>query len=155
MRKPGRPPHEEIGAECIAVRVRTLARAVTRAYDEALRPLGLTVGQLNLLVGIRRMEPEASSARLSELLEIDASTLSRGLALLERRGWIEGLRPEEGGRRRLWCVTAEGRALLRRARRPWRRAQREGRQLLERYGVERPELPVLRAGARSLAARKG
>jgi len=142
-RRAGPPPEEEIAPACIAVRVRTLARAVTRAYDDALRDVGLTVGQLNLLVALRRLEPDATSARLSALLEIDPSTLSRSLAVLARRGWIEGSHPE-GGRKLAWRVTSEGRALLRRARRPWRRAQREGERLLARYGVGRPELPALR-----------
>ena len=50
-----RPAAEVIAAECLAVRVRTLNRAVTALYDDALRPHGLRVGQLNLLVAVARM----------------------------------------------------------------------------------------------------
>ena len=46
---------ELIAGECLAVRVRALNRAVTALYDEALRPLGLRVGQLNLLVAVARI----------------------------------------------------------------------------------------------------
>ena len=42
-----------IASECLAVRVRLLNRAVTGIYDDALRPLGMTVSQLNVLVGSR------------------------------------------------------------------------------------------------------
>src|SRR6516162_3196973 len=36
--------------ECIAVRLRLVNRVVTNLYDAALRPLGLKVSQLNILV---------------------------------------------------------------------------------------------------------
>ena len=57
----GRSPAAEIMAgECLAVRVRTLNRAVTALYDESLRPHGLRVGQLNLLVAVARLMPFSS-----------------------------------------------------------------------------------------------
>ena len=48
-------PDAIIAAECLAVRLRALNRAVTALYDDALRPHGLRVGQLNLLVAVARM----------------------------------------------------------------------------------------------------
>ena len=41
---------DAIARSCIAVRLRLLNRVVTNLYDDALRPLGLKVSQLNLLV---------------------------------------------------------------------------------------------------------
>ena len=41
---------ETISKTCIAVRLRLLNRVITNFYDDALRPLGLKVSQLNLLV---------------------------------------------------------------------------------------------------------
>ena len=38
-----------IAKTCIAVRMRMLNRLVTNVYDEALRPLGLKVSQMNIL----------------------------------------------------------------------------------------------------------
>ena len=40
----------DILASCACHRVRTAARAVTRAYNEALRPVGLRATQLAVLV---------------------------------------------------------------------------------------------------------
>ena len=42
------PAADLIAGECLAVRVRLLNRTITGIYDEALRPLGMTVGQLNM-----------------------------------------------------------------------------------------------------------
>jgi hypothetical protein len=41
---------DTIASNCIAVRLRLLNRVVTNFYDDALRPLGLKVSQLNLLI---------------------------------------------------------------------------------------------------------
>jgi hypothetical protein len=58
---------KRIARECIAVRVRLLNRVITSLYDDALRPLGITVSQLNLLVAICRMEqPETSWTRSTD-----------------------------------------------------------------------------------------
>ena len=41
---------DTISRTCIAVRLRLLNRVVTNFYDDALRPLGLKVSQLNILI---------------------------------------------------------------------------------------------------------
>ncbi len=55
--QPGEPTAADlIAANCLAVRVRLLSRTITGIYDEALRPLGVTVGQLNILVTVAMLE---------------------------------------------------------------------------------------------------
>ena len=68
--------------------MRTLNRAVTALYDEALRPHGLRVGQLNLLVAVARMGT-ARPGDLCRLLKMDKSTLSRDVEVMRRNGWLE------------------------------------------------------------------
>jgi hypothetical protein len=46
---------ERISKTCIAVRLRLLNRVVTSFYDDALRPLGLKVSQLNILIVTARL----------------------------------------------------------------------------------------------------
>src|SRR5579884_3343359 len=46
---------DTISRTCIAVRLRLLNRVVTNLYDEALRPLGLKVSQLNILIVTARL----------------------------------------------------------------------------------------------------
>ncbi|MBV8127915.1 MAG: hypothetical protein JO114_09705 [Planctomycetaceae bacterium] len=57
------PAAELIAGECLGVRVRTLNRALTALYDETLRPHGLRVGQLNLLVAVGRCFPSRGHPR--------------------------------------------------------------------------------------------
>ena len=46
---------DTIAGACIAVRLRLLNRVVTNLYDDALRPLGLKMSQLNILVATARI----------------------------------------------------------------------------------------------------
>ena len=80
-------PAEVIARDCIAVRVRALNRAVTALYDEALRPHGLRVGQLNLLVAIARMGT-ARPGDLCRVLRMEKSTLSRDVEVMRRNGGV-------------------------------------------------------------------
>ena len=40
---------EETASACLATRVRQLSRIITRFYDDAMRPLGITASQYTLL----------------------------------------------------------------------------------------------------------
>ena len=53
-------PEDKIAAECLCMPLRLVHRVVTGIYDEALRPLGVRIAQLNLLVGIARMSDRAT-----------------------------------------------------------------------------------------------
>src|SRR5262249_59873600 len=103
------PAAELIAGECLGVRLRTLNRAVTALYDEALRRHGLRVGQLNLLVAVARMGT-AKPGDLCRLLRMDKSTLSRDVEVMRRNGWLEAA--EGGGRGRPLRTSPDGRALL-------------------------------------------
>src|SRR5690242_20824535 len=111
MPRPARneTPDAVIAAECLAVRVRTLNRAVTALYDDALRPLGLRVGQLNLLVAVARLGT-AKPGDLCRILKMDKSTLSRDVEVMRRNGWLEV--DDSGGRARPVRLSPQGHALL-------------------------------------------
>src|SRR5262245_59448709 len=74
-------PDAVIAAECLAVRLRALNRAVSALYDDALRPHGLRVGQLNLLVAVARLGP-AKPGDLCRFLCMEKSTLSRDVEVM-------------------------------------------------------------------------
>src|SRR2546430_8167374 len=81
---------DTIARTCIAVRLRLLNRVITNLYDDALRPLGLKVSQMNILVAAARLGV-AQPSQVCRILQIDLSTLSRNLERLRARGWIENV----------------------------------------------------------------
>ncbi|MBI4828404.1 MAG: winged helix-turn-helix transcriptional regulator [Nitrospinae bacterium] len=133
-RHPTRPDESrasiEISEACYAARVRLVGRMVTRIYETALRPLGLTTAQMNILVLTSRLG-EASAARICGILWLDPSTLSRNLERLQARGLITQ-RPGTDRRSRLLWVTRKGADTLAEALPLWRGAQSEVEKALGR-----------------------
>jgi DNA-binding MarR family transcriptional regulator len=141
---------DTIAHECIAVRLRVLNRVVTKVYDDALRPLGLKVSQLNILVVAAKLGL-ARPAQVCRLLQLDTSTLSRTVERMRSKGWLEVV-PGEDARTQPFRLTAQGKRLLAQAVPAWEVAQRratdllgaEGNALLNRVGRK---LRVLQANA--------
>jgi len=129
-----KPTIDTIAAECIAVRMRMLNRDVTNLYDDALRPLGLKVSQMNILVAAANMGT-ARATEVCERLHLDVSTLSRNVERMKARGWLEVV-PDEDGRAQPFRLTAEGNKLLERAIPAWNKAQLRAKTLLGEEIVE-------------------
>jgi len=112
---------QEVVDSCMCHKIRMAARAVTRAYDNALRPVGLRATQYALLVAVAT-EGAMSITALAQGMGMDRSTLTRNLGPLEKDGLIAvGL---EGWRRsRTVEITQKGRARVREALPLWKRAQ--------------------------------
>ena len=70
---------------CTAARVRKASRRVTQIYDRHLAPFDLTIAQFGLLAQLREVSG-ASVGELADRMIMDATTLSRNLRPLERRG---------------------------------------------------------------------
>src|SRR5262245_14282741 len=133
MTSPSDDPIETIVRECIAVRVRLLNRVITSLYDDALRPLGLKVSQLNILVAAAKLGM-ARPAVVCKILQLDASTLSRNVERMRKNGWIESVEDDDA-RMQPFRLTAKGRRLLDRAVPAWRQAQQKAVELLGENGV--------------------
>ncbi len=107
---------------CTAMKVRRLARRITRVYDEALAPHGLTVGQLSLLAALRRSRGISVNA-LAERLDGDSSTLSRLIKPLAAAGLVALTVAPDDRRQRLVVLTDAGFERRGRATAAWRAAQ--------------------------------
>lgn len=116
--------------ECACLKVRTAARAVTRLYDDAFRPVGLRATQLSVLVAVAFSEA-VSIASLSRLLGMDRSTLTRNLRPLEEKGLV-ALGPEGHHRSRTLRITSGGDQLVRKALPLWEIIQGKLREELKK-----------------------
>lgn len=82
-------------AHCVCATLRKATRNVTQLYDDALRPAGLRATQFQTLSAIRNAG-EATVTKLTELLLVDQTTLTRNLAVLERGGLIKDVQKPDG-----------------------------------------------------------
>ena len=124
---------DTISRTCIAVRLRLLNRVVTNFYDDALRPLGLKVSQLNILIVTAKLGL-ARPAQVCEILQLDTSTLSRNVERMRAKGWLEVV-PAEDARTQPFRLTAQGRRLLERAVPAWEQAQSQATEFLGEDGI--------------------
>lgn len=121
-----------VAARCACFALRKAARAVTQAFDEALRPSGLQPTQFSLLVAVRLLG-EVGVSDLADEVVADPTTLSRNLAVLQRRGFVSVVTGADR-RMRLVRLTGEGHAVLARALPAW---QEMNRRLSHDMGAER------------------
>ncbi|WP_394780010.1 MarR family winged helix-turn-helix transcriptional regulator [Undibacterium sp.] len=112
---------QRVAVECPGFQARATARALTRFYNACFKPLELTAEQFSLLVGIGAAQ-EPTVVDLAESAGVDATTLSRSVQALQRRGLVGA----EGGRgpagKRL-SLTPAGVALMAQALPVWERAK--------------------------------
>src|SRR5271170_5163406 len=133
MDKPTNTSIDTISRTCIAVRLRLLNRVVTNFYDDALRPLGLKVSQLNILVVAARLGL-ARPAQVCAILQLDTSTLSRNVERMRAHRWLEVV-PEEDARAQSFQLTPQGKRLIEKAIPAWEEAQRQAVDLLGDEGI--------------------
>jgi DNA-binding MarR family transcriptional regulator len=107
-------------SSCVCLHVRRAARVLTRVYDEALAPCGLTSMQLGTLDSLADFGP-STLARLAEINSHEKSATWRGLQPLIRRGLVR--RAESSERADRYEITPAGRALLEEAFVLWRAVQ--------------------------------
>ncbi len=139
---------------CLSASLRRTERLVTRHYDSYLADAGVTAVQLPMLATIAAA-PEPTFRLLTEQLDVDRSTLSRNLALLERIGYVSIGAPS-GPKPGPIALTAKGRDVLRRASERWKVAHAELMSALDQETVTTGMgfLKKLRESTRGLAAQR-
>jgi DNA-binding MarR family transcriptional regulator len=122
---------ENTSAACISTRVRQLSRIITRVYDDAMRPLGITASQFTLLTQLAQQDG-ITAVEIGHALDIEKSTLSRNLKRLLKDGHIT-MDPPAGRRGRGLHLTAKGAQVIQHGYPVWRDAQ------MRTIGVMGPE----------------
>ena len=113
----------EMRADCVGMRVGRLHRIVARRFDQSLRPLGLTLPQLEVLSALTLAGHPVRPGALADYLAVERSTMSRNLSVLEDRGWARTAERSPTGRSMTFAITGPGTEVLARAGDAWREAQ--------------------------------
>lgn len=94
---------------CIYFNLVTLTRKVNKIWQQEFERLGLTPSHGYLLFAMKEL-PDATQKELSELMELDASNITRLIDGLVNRGLVEKTTRGKGAR---FSVTAEGKKTYR------------------------------------------
>ena len=132
--KPATSAADRIAGECLGTRVRLLNRTITGIYDEALRPMGLTSGQLNLLVVVAKRGP-LSPGEVALRMNMEKSTVSRNLDRMRHNGWVR-VGQADAGRKQVLTLTRGGRNLIEKCLPAWDEAQTRARAVLGQGGAK-------------------
>jgi DNA-binding MarR family transcriptional regulator len=131
-----------VAEQCSCLRSRRMSRVLTRLYDDVLRPSGLRMSQLSVLVAIARFgERGAQIGALADVLAIERTTLTRNIGPLEREGLLRVARDPADARARILLLTRAGERAIEAAFPLWQEAQRRvrdavGRSQLDEFNAE-------------------
>jgi DNA-binding MarR family transcriptional regulator len=108
---------------CACTTLRKASRAVTRFYDDVLRPTELTTTQFAILRAVAR-EGRVPMSRVAEALVMDRTSLYRAVAPLLRSKDLELAPSNRDGRAKVLRLSQKGKRRMERAAGRWALAQR-------------------------------
>ena len=119
-------------AKCTCFNLRKASRAITQLFDRAIKPYGLRGTQFSILVVLSAAGPETIT-RLSDILVMDRTTLTRNLRPMEKAGMIK-LEQGEDPRSKRVSLTAKGKKAFVGIFPHWEKTQNR---IIEKLGKER------------------
>jgi DNA-binding MarR family transcriptional regulator len=116
------PPTDWARTSCFSTALRRADRTLSRIYDEALRPTGLTTTQYSLLSLLSRAPQPPTITEFADAQAMDRTSLTRALAPLVRAGYVT-MAVGRDRRAKTIHLTEAGQAVVAEARPLWRNAQ--------------------------------
>lgn len=135
-----------IGRSCVSLNLRRAARLVSRRYDEALRPLGITIGQFSLLT-VLSARKQATITALAAFMGMDRTTLTRNLRPLQARDLVTATTDPDDARSKRIALSSAGQALFAQAIPLWERAQKDVLKGLDKGEWPRAQKTLARLGS--------
>jgi DNA-binding MarR family transcriptional regulator len=135
---------------CACQNLRRLTRITTRLYDQELKKSGLEITQFGLLTALAKTG-EINQKRLSAGFAMDSTTLTRTLAPLRKKGWVQVKRGKDR-RERLFTLTRAGERQLVAAQPYWEMAEQRLRRTLGDAGWKQMKATVSRMTEAAISA---
>jgi DNA-binding MarR family transcriptional regulator len=152
---------EEVRDACLGMRVARLHRIVARVYEHALQTVGLSLPQMEILTELISATGPVRPAALAARLMLERSTVSRNLALMQKRGWVAVVETSPTGRAMSVTIADTGVAAFTNASTAWRSAQTSAAtmlgpaaaSMLDQWLGLRAEMPASGTDAETLGPR--
>ncbi len=95
---------------CKCLKIRKVSRLVTQLYDRKLQALGLKITQFSILSFIAT-SGQKNLIKLANELQMDRTTLTRGLEILKKKKFIKNVTNKDS-RKRIVILTEDGLNIL-------------------------------------------
>ena len=119
-------------SKCACFNLRKASRVITQMFDKAIKPYGLRGTQFSILAVLAAAGPETIS-RLSHILAMDRTTLTRNLRPMEKSDTIKLARGEDPRSKRVH-LTPKGKRIFVNAFPHWEKTQKR---VIEKLGPGR------------------
>ena len=106
---------------CKCLKIRKVSRLVTQLYDRKLQALGLKITQFSILSFIAT-SGQKNLIKLANELQMDRTTLTRGLEILKKKKFIKNVTKKDS-RKRIVILTEDGLNILDKAIPLWMEAE--------------------------------
>ena len=120
---------------CICAALRKASRAVTKKYDEYLKPSGLRITQYSMLANIQRNQG-ITITELGNIMVMDQTTVTRNLQLLGNLGYISIAVTSEDQRVKSIRISKQGQQKFKAAEPLWNEAQQEMQREVGQLGFD-------------------
>lgn len=108
-------------SRCYCINFRRAANTLTKYYDHAFTPIGLTTNQFSLLVSIDSLEA-CNKSKLAQYARLDRTTIIRSLHLLQEKHLIEEV-AGKNKRNNIVQLTTAGEAAIKKGWGIWEQVQ--------------------------------
>jgi len=132
MRKIIRNADIAVTMNCACLNINNASRALTRYYNKALKPCGLSILQFNVLTLVSQ-DKSLTTESLAHRLEYERTAMSHAIRPLTQQGLIRSIQGADW-RSRVIQLTAKGRRTLAKAMPYWQMAQQD---VMEALGKRR------------------
>lgn len=122
------PNIEPVNSPCYCISFRRTAGVLSKYYDDALAPVGLTGNQFFLLKCVRALD-ECNKTELARSARLDRTTIIRNLETLKKKGLVEEVSGETR-RNNIIRLSETGYTALTRGGEIWTRLQSDIRKAL-------------------------
>jgi DNA-binding MarR family transcriptional regulator len=109
------------GNACVGFNLRKTSRLLSQLYERAFKPVGIKGTQFSLLMAVARNK-DSTIGKLSQPLGMERSTLSRNIAILQKKGLVTTEEGEDRRHQRI-RITDSGISVLREALPLWQGVQ--------------------------------
>jgi DNA-binding MarR family transcriptional regulator len=99
-----------VPSPCVSNKIGIIYRTITRAYNQVMKPYGISTIQRSILMFVKHASP-VNQKTISRVLAMEKSTCSRDMKSLLQKKYLQAINGEDA-RNTIFMITEKGQKLL-------------------------------------------